>query len=135
MRISTFIIFSTAGAFLWSALLVYAGTVLGANWADIRHALQPFDLAIAVAVVLAVVLFVWWRLGMPGRPGRARTTEPPDADRAAAAPMPRRPIVSARLLLGRPDRLELPVHQQVVDDLEATGEVEREGGDSRHWRP
>jgi membrane protein DedA with SNARE-associated domain len=77
MRISTFIIFSTAGAFLWSALLVYAGTVLGANWADIRHALQPFDLAIAVAVVLAIVLFVWWRLGMPGRPGRARKTEPP----------------------------------------------------------
>ncbi len=45
MRISTFIIFSTAGAFIWSCLLVYAGTVLGANWEDIRHALQPFDLA------------------------------------------------------------------------------------------
>ncbi len=77
MRISTFIVYSTAGAFLWSMLLVYAGTVLGANWADIRHALQPFDLAIAVAVVAAVALFVWWRLGMPGRPGRAARTEPP----------------------------------------------------------
>ena len=27
------------------SLLVYAGTVLGAHWVDIRHALQPFDLA------------------------------------------------------------------------------------------
>ncbi len=70
MRLTTFIVYSTAGAFLWSCLLVYAGTVLGENWTDIRHALQPFDLLIAVGVVAAVLLFVWWRLGMPGRPGR-----------------------------------------------------------------
>ena len=71
MPLGRFIVYSTAGALLWSILLVYAGTVLGANWVDIRRALQPFDLAIAVAVVLAVVLFVWWRLGMPGRRGRS----------------------------------------------------------------
>jgi membrane protein DedA with SNARE-associated domain len=70
MPLGRFIAYSTAGAFLWSMLLVYAGVVLGANWVEIRHALQPFDLAIAVAVVLAVALFIWWRLGMPGRPGR-----------------------------------------------------------------
>src|SRR6476469_2710519 len=40
MPLRTFIIFSTAGAFLWSMLLAYAGTVLGAHWTDIRHALQ-----------------------------------------------------------------------------------------------
>jgi membrane protein DedA with SNARE-associated domain len=71
MPIGKFIAYSTAGAFVWSTLLVYAGTVLGANWADIRHALQPFDLAIAVGLVILVVLFVWWRLGTPGRPGRS----------------------------------------------------------------
>jgi membrane protein DedA with SNARE-associated domain len=70
MPIRTFIVYSTAGAFLWSMLLVYAGTVLGANWVQIRETLQPFDLAIAVGVVAAVVLFIWWRVGMPGRPGR-----------------------------------------------------------------
>jgi len=72
MPIGKFIVYSTAGAFIWSTLLVYAGTVLGENWTQIRHALQPFDLAIAVGVVVLVVLFVWWRLGMPGKPGRAR---------------------------------------------------------------
>jgi membrane protein DedA with SNARE-associated domain len=71
MPLGRFIAYSTAGAFLWSTLLVYAGTVLGENWVDIRHALQPFDLLIAVGVVALVVLFVWWRLGMPGRPRRA----------------------------------------------------------------
>jgi len=73
MPIGKFIAYSTAGAFLWSMLLVYAGTVLGENWTQIRRALQPFDLLIAVGVVVLVVLFVWWRLGMPGRRGRAKT--------------------------------------------------------------
>jgi membrane protein DedA with SNARE-associated domain len=73
MPLGTFIVYSTAGAFIWSCLLVYAGTVLGANWTQIRHTLQPFDLLIAVGAVAAVALFVWWRLGMPGRrSGRRR---------------------------------------------------------------
>jgi membrane protein DedA with SNARE-associated domain len=71
MPLRRFIVYSTAGALPWSMLLVFAGQQLGARWLDIRHALQPFDLAIAVAVVGLVVLFIWWRLGMPGRPRRA----------------------------------------------------------------
>ncbi len=70
MPLPKFIAYSTAGALPWSIALVFAGEQLGARWTDIRHALQPFDLAIAVAVVLLIVLFVWWRLGMPGRPRR-----------------------------------------------------------------
>src|SRR4051795_2645946 len=46
MPIGRFVLYSTAGAFLWSMALVFAGTQLGAHWTDIRHALQPFDLAI-----------------------------------------------------------------------------------------
>ena len=77
MPLGKFIVYSTAGAFLWSMLLVFAGTVLGANWVDIRHALQPFDLLIAVAIVAGVVLFVWWRprpcpAGDDGRVDRRR---------------------------------------------------------------
>jgi len=67
MPVPKFVAYSTAGALPWSIVLVWAGTQLGARWQDIRHALQPFDLAIAVAIVGLVVLFVWWRLGMPGR--------------------------------------------------------------------
>jgi membrane protein DedA with SNARE-associated domain len=66
MPIGRFIAFSTAGAFLWSIALVFAGTQLGAHWEDIRHALQPFDLLIVVVVVALVVLFIWSRLGRPG---------------------------------------------------------------------
>lgn len=66
MRLPTFIAFSSAGALLWSIALVYAGEQLGANWAAVRRALAPFDLLIAFGFVAVVLLFIWWRLGLPG---------------------------------------------------------------------
>ena len=74
MPLRTFILYSTLGAIPWSILLVFAGQQLGANWEDIRHALQPFDTALALGLVVLVVLFVWWRLGRPGMPGRRGAT-------------------------------------------------------------
>ena len=75
MDIRKFIVYSTAGAFLWSILLVWAGVQLGANWVEIREMLQPFDLAIAIAVVALALLFLWLRLGRPF-PGRRRAPDP-----------------------------------------------------------
>ena len=123
MRISTFIIFSTAGAFVWSCLLVYAGTVLGANWEQIRKALQPFDLLIAVAVVVAVLLFVWWRMGMPGRPGRAAAvTQVTMATRAAqGTPQP-----SSRRSSGGLTFRNSRYINRSYSDLESAGQVERQ---------
>ena len=66
MPIGKFILFSTLGAIPWSILLVWAGVQLGANWVQIRATLQPYDLAIAVLVVLLVLGFIWWRQGRPG---------------------------------------------------------------------
>ena len=71
MPLRTFVAYSTAGAFLWSTVLVWAGVQLGERWADIRHALQPFDLLIALIAVFAIVAFIWFRLGRP-LPGRRR---------------------------------------------------------------
>ena len=76
MDLRKFVVYSTAGAFLWSILLVWAGVQLGDNWVEIRAMLQPFDLAIAIGVVVLFVAFVWLRLGRP-IPGRRRT---PGAD-------------------------------------------------------
>jgi membrane protein DedA with SNARE-associated domain len=75
MDLRKFIIYSTAGAFLWSILLVWAGVQLGDNWVEIRAMLQPFDLAIAVGVVALLVAFLWLRLGRP-IPGRRRAPDP-----------------------------------------------------------
>jgi membrane protein DedA with SNARE-associated domain len=67
MPLGRFIFYSTAGAFLWSILLVEAGVVFGQRWTEIRTLLAPFDLLIAALVVLGIAGFIWWRLGMPGR--------------------------------------------------------------------
>jgi membrane protein DedA with SNARE-associated domain len=71
MPIRKFVVYSTAGAFLWSTALVWAGVQLGQNWEEIRRALQPFDLLIAVAVVVGLAALLWLRLGRPV-PGRRR---------------------------------------------------------------
>ncbi len=70
MPIGRFIVYSTLGAIPWTIALVYAGTVLGSNWLQIRDAMRPFDTLILVACGAAVVAFVWWRLGHPGLRGR-----------------------------------------------------------------
>ncbi len=70
MPLAKFIAYSTAGAVPWSIALTFAGVQLGASWRQIREALQPFDLLIAVGVVIIALLLLWWRLGMPGRPRR-----------------------------------------------------------------
>jgi membrane protein DedA with SNARE-associated domain len=77
MPVGKFIVYSTAGALPWSIALVYAGMVLGANWVEIREALKPFDLLIAVGVGLVLIGLLWWRLGMPGRPKRSATPVDP----------------------------------------------------------
>jgi len=66
MPLGRFLVYSTLGAIPWTIALVYAGTVLGSNWTEIRDTLRPFDTLILVALVVAVVAFVWWRLGHPG---------------------------------------------------------------------
>jgi membrane protein DedA with SNARE-associated domain len=75
MDLRKFIAYSTAGAFLWSTALVWAGVQLGNNWVRIREMLQPFDLAIAVGVVALAVVLLWLRLGRP-LPGRRRSPDP-----------------------------------------------------------
>ncbi len=62
MPIRRFTIYSTLGAIPWTIALVYAGTVLGSNWVNIRHELQPYDTVIVLACVAAVAGFVIWRL-------------------------------------------------------------------------
>jgi membrane protein DedA with SNARE-associated domain len=77
MHLGKFIAYSTAGAFLWSTALTWAGVQLGANWKQLREALAPFDLLVAVAIVALVVAFLWLRLGRPW-PGRRRAAAGPD---------------------------------------------------------
>jgi membrane protein DedA with SNARE-associated domain len=59
-----FIAYSTAGAALWSLLLVWIGAQLGSRWTEIRTALAPVDTLLVVLVILGVLLALAWRLGI-----------------------------------------------------------------------
>jgi membrane protein DedA with SNARE-associated domain len=59
MPLPRFVAFSVAGAIPWVMLLVWGGMLLGERWQDIKTALRGLDYLVAVAVLLAVALFVW----------------------------------------------------------------------------
>ena len=67
MPLRPFIVYSTAGALIWSALLVGIGAALGARWTEIRDALAPLDTFLVLAVVAGVLVAVAWRLGLIDR--------------------------------------------------------------------
>jgi membrane protein DedA with SNARE-associated domain len=83
MPVGKFVLYSTLGALPWSMALVWAGMQLGENWEQIRQALQPFDLVIAIGVVGMLAVLLLWRLGWPGA-GRFRKQA--DAEESAPGP-------------------------------------------------
>ena len=64
MPLGRFVAYSTAGAAIWSALLVFVGAQLGTRWTEVRAALAPLDTALVVLVVLGLVAALAWRLGL-----------------------------------------------------------------------
>lgn len=62
MNLGKFSFYAFLGSFVWSAGLAYGGYVLGQNWDEIRAVMRPFDYPILGACILAVIVFVWWKL-------------------------------------------------------------------------
>jgi membrane protein DedA with SNARE-associated domain len=62
MNIYKFIIYTFAGAFIWSTGLAYGGYLLGEHWETLRNAMRPFDPVIIGLIVVAVGLYVWRHL-------------------------------------------------------------------------
>ena len=62
MHLGRFLLFSTLGSLPWNGALIYAGFVVGENYPQIEAALKPFEYAIYVVVIGAVLAFVgrWW---------------------------------------------------------------------------
>ena len=54
-----FIIYTFAGAFIWSTALAYGGYKLGENYEDLRAWMRPFDIPILILIVLAVAGYVY----------------------------------------------------------------------------
>lgn len=59
MDLKKFSFYTLAGALPWSALFAWLGVKLGSHWELVREKLHNFDLAILVALILLVGLYIW----------------------------------------------------------------------------
>ena len=62
MNIWRFSIYTFIGSYPWSVGLAYGGFKLGENWEDLREAMRPFDIPIAVVVGAAILWFIYRRI-------------------------------------------------------------------------
>jgi membrane protein DedA with SNARE-associated domain len=54
-----FMLFTFVGSFIWCALLAWGGYVFGSNWETLRAAMRPFDIPIAIIIVVGVAYYVY----------------------------------------------------------------------------
>lgn len=59
MNFKKFSFYTFAGAFPWCLLFAWLGVKMGNNWELIREKLHKFDVAMAVAVVVLVALYIY----------------------------------------------------------------------------
>ena len=59
MDVKRFAIFTTLGALPWTALFAWLGVMMGDNWELIREKLHKFDLAIGIAIIILIALYIW----------------------------------------------------------------------------
>ena len=62
MPFRKFCFYTAAGSFPFSILLTWAGLALGQNWADIKLYLRNLDWLIIVSVLLAVIVFIYFKI-------------------------------------------------------------------------
>ena len=70
MPILRFTIFSFLGSLPFTALLVFAGVQLGANWETVGGFLKQFEYAIVALLGLVVLAWIWFRIIRPRRAAR-----------------------------------------------------------------
>ncbi|OGS17299.1 MAG: alkaline phosphatase [Elusimicrobia bacterium RIFOXYA2_FULL_50_26] len=59
MRMSTFIIYTFVGSYIWSWALAWVGYRMGQNWASIRVYFHKFDFAIGAVMVVGATWYIW----------------------------------------------------------------------------
>jgi membrane protein DedA with SNARE-associated domain len=67
MPLGRFTLFSFLGSLPFTALLVFAGVQLGANWESIGAVLKQFEYAIVAVLAVVIVVWIWLRIIRPRR--------------------------------------------------------------------
>ena len=70
MPLLRFTLFSFLGSLPFTALLVFAGVQLGANWETIGGVIKQFEYAIVAILFLLILIWIWFRIIRPRRAAR-----------------------------------------------------------------
>lgn len=62
MPLGKFVLYTTIGAGMWNAILLYVGMVLGRAWDTIGGYMHYVDIAVVALIIAAVVFFIYARL-------------------------------------------------------------------------
>jgi membrane protein DedA with SNARE-associated domain len=73
MHFVKFTVLSFTGSFIWCVALAWAGFTFGEHWREVRHAMRPFDIPIAIVLM---VLFIWYVYRHVKRDRTYETTAP-----------------------------------------------------------
>lgn len=71
MPLPKFILFTFLGSLPFTAVLVFAGLQLGANWESVGPVLKRFEYAIIAVLAVIVIAWVWFRIIKPRRAAKA----------------------------------------------------------------
>lgn len=71
MPLPKFVLFTFLGSLPFTAVLVFAGMQLGANWEAVGPVLKRFEYAILAVLAVIVIAWVWFRIIKPRRAARA----------------------------------------------------------------
>ncbi|MBA2700593.1 MAG: DedA family protein [Chloroflexi bacterium] len=70
MPLLKFSLFTFLGSLPFTAVLVYAGLQLGANWESVGAVLKQFEYAILAVLAIVVIGWIWFRIIRPRRAAR-----------------------------------------------------------------
>ena len=71
MPLPKFVLFTFLGSLPFTALLVFAGVQLGANWESVGPVLKRFEYAIVAVLAVIVITWIWFRIIKPRRAAKA----------------------------------------------------------------
>lgn len=67
MPLAPFVVFTFLGSLPWTALLVFAGVQLGANWETVGGIVKQFEYAILAVLGAIALAWIWFRIIKPRR--------------------------------------------------------------------
>ncbi len=59
MNMTIFLLYTSIGTIIWNTVLVYAGVILGSNWAYFASIISRYSKVVLVTIILIILVRIW----------------------------------------------------------------------------